>query len=364
MLANKMNDATNLIESCKFDKVARPADHLGICSIISTNFMDFESRKSKSKELVKALENGNYYIIGLQGLGGTGKTTLVTQAGKQVEESKAFHKVIFTVVSNPPNIKKIQQNIAMQLDLPLEEGKEEKHSEDLWKRIVNIKGKILIILDDVWEKLDLRGIGIPNGLDQKNCCVLITTRDTKVCEVMRCHLIIALQTLNEVDALNLFKENAGLESDNSSKLGVAREIVKECGGLPLAIVTVATTLKGWNLRDWKNALKTLQNSGPLQNIHQDLVKVYRSMELSYNYLGVEAQKLLLLCSLFPEDYEIPISLLSKLGVGLGLFGEADNYSSARRKVIPVKNDLIKSSLLLEPKESCVKTHDLVREVAL
>ncbi|XP_028801372.1 uncharacterized protein LOC114756590 [Neltuma alba] len=47
--------------------------------------------------------------------GGNGKTTLATQVGKQVEESKAFEKVIFVVVSNPPDVNKIRGDIAREL---------------------------------------------------------------------------------------------------------------------------------------------------------------------------------------------------------------------------------------------------------
>lgn len=51
-------------------------------------------------------------MIVLQGMGGMGKTTLATQVGKQVEESKAFQKVVFVVVFNLPNINKFQGEIA------------------------------------------------------------------------------------------------------------------------------------------------------------------------------------------------------------------------------------------------------------
>ena len=88
--------------------------------------------------------------------------------------------------------------------MPLKEGEEAEHSQALWDRISKDKKKFLIILDDVWEKLDLREVGIPCGHDNNNCYVLITTRHSKVCEVMRCQPIVRLYTLDEKEALSLF----------------------------------------------------------------------------------------------------------------------------------------------------------------
>ncbi|KAI9100869.1 hypothetical protein K1719_023993 [Acacia pycnantha] len=139
------------IQKCEFDKMVRPAELPGIkYHASSKDLIDFESRKEKVKELVKVLEEGNHDMIGLQGMGGTGKTTLATQVGKKLEESKSFEKVIFVVVSNPPDVNKIRGDIARQLGLKLEERVEADHSKLLWSRISNNEKKLLIILDDVW----------------------------------------------------------------------------------------------------------------------------------------------------------------------------------------------------------------------
>ncbi|XP_028801379.1 disease resistance protein At4g27190-like [Neltuma alba] len=344
-----------------FEREARPGKLPGMKYHASKDFIDFESRKTKFKELVEALKDGNHYMIGLQGMGGTGKTTLATQVGKQVEESKAFEKVIFVVVSNPPDVNKIRGDIARQLVLDLDKRVEADHSKLLWSEIYDYKKKLLIILDDVWEKLDLTEIGIPSGSDHKNCYVLITTRHSKVCEAMRCHQTVRLHTLADEDALTLFLSHA---RSNDSE-GLAHEFVKECGGLPVAIVALAGALRNWPAGEWNVALTTLRNSKQFVDIDEDLVTIYRCLKLSYDHLNDEkAQRLFLLCSIFPEDYEIPINLIIRLGIGLGIFGEADEYCASRSRALAVKNKLIASSLLLnvEGKE-CVKMHDLVREVA-
>ncbi|KAI9075473.1 hypothetical protein K1719_042561 [Acacia pycnantha] len=355
------------IKKCNFEIVARPPEILDMKYHASRDFIDFESRKTKFKQLVEALEDGNHHMIGLQGMGGTGKTTLATQVGKQVEESKAFEKVIFVVVSNPPDVNRIRGDIARQLGLRLKESEEANHSKLLWSRIYNNEKKLLIILDDVWEELNLIEIGIPSGLDHKNCYVLITTRHSKVCQAMRCRQIVRLHTLDDEDALRLFRFHATSDDDSSRNEleGLARDFLKECGGLPVAIVALAGALRNLHVGELNATLIALQNSKPFVDVDEDLVKVYNCLRLSYDNLHNEkAQKLFQLCSIFPEDYEFPINLIIRLGIGSGIFEEADDYCAARRQALAVKNKLIDSTLLQKVGEKeCVKMHDLVREVA-
>ncbi|MCI51916.1 disease resistance protein (CC-NBS-LRR class) family protein, partial [Trifolium medium] len=78
----------------------------------------------------------------------------------------------------------------------------------------------------------------------------------------------------------------------------------------------------------------------------------------------KAKKLFLICSLFREDEEIPIEVLTRLCIGTGVF-EVDNgsYGHARNQVFTAADILIDSCLLLLADEECVKMHDLIRDVA-
>ncbi|MCI01071.1 disease resistance protein, partial [Trifolium medium] len=60
----------------------------------SENFIYFESTKVANSELLEALQDDDIYMIGVYGMGGTGKTTLVTEVAKKVEASKIFDKAI------------------------------------------------------------------------------------------------------------------------------------------------------------------------------------------------------------------------------------------------------------------------------
>ncbi|KAL4319709.1 hypothetical protein GQ457_18G000320 [Hibiscus cannabinus] len=138
----------------------------------------------------------------------------------------------------------------------------------------------------------------------------------KACTLMNCQKQIQLGVLSEKEGWGLFKANAGLEDGYSTLNAVAKKVAGECRGLPLAIVTVAKALKGESLEGWRAANRRLKDSRHLSN--EDVFgSVYRALKLSYDYLEKdnnrttenEIQLCFLLCSLFPEDYEILIEIL-------------------------------------------------------
>ncbi|XP_028773328.1 uncharacterized protein LOC114730425 isoform X4 [Neltuma alba] len=362
-LAEKTLEIEELLGRCSFNIVAGPADLSSIKYHSSSIFIHFESRKLKFQDLLEALEDGNCNFIGLQGMGGTGKTSMAIEVGIKLEESK-FHSVILVAMSNPPDFRKIRGEIARHLNLTLEEGKEEEHSKTIWSRITNKKEKLLIILDDVWEELDLiKDIGIPSSHQHKGCVVLIITRNLHVCEAMGCQMVIQLEMLTDKEALSLFLRHA---NTSSSRLkGMSQNIVKHCGGLPVAVVAVARALRSRPLAVWREALKTLQNSKSMIDVDENLAKIYKCLKLSYDNLKNEKSKeLFFICSLFPKDFGISVELLSRIGMGVGLFGEVEKYCTTRSKVLATIQELLDSCLLLNAEEGLLTMHDLIREVAL
>ncbi|KAI9071362.1 hypothetical protein K1719_046674 [Acacia pycnantha] len=366
-LENKKQKIKALIEKSNFTLVARSTGLPGIEFYSTENFLQLKDRNLQFEELTEALKNDNKFVIGLCGLGGTGKTTMAKVVGKKVAESKVFGKVIFSVVSQGPNLKKIRDDIAKQLNLDFKQGTDEsEQAQELWKRLSGGSEKVLLILDDVWEMLSLEKIGIPHVRHGKSS-ILLTARDRNVCKDMGCHHTIKLELLNDQDAAELFLSYAGRSIDDSSNdfKDVALDIVKECGRLPVAIVPVARALNSRPLIEWKQGLKRLQNHKSIHDVNEDLKEACNSLRLSYDYLrNKEARKFFLLCSLFPEDYEIPIELLTRIAIGMGFCGGANTYSVARSFFSPIIYVLMDSWLLLKAKNEAVKMHDLVREVAL
>ncbi|KAK1583262.1 hypothetical protein Q3G72_022297 [Acer saccharum] len=197
--------------------------------------------------------------------------------------------------------------------------------------------------------------------DIKGCTILLTTRLQEVCIGMRCQPRIRLNILSDDDALTLFKKHADI-CDSPELNAVAKEVVGECGGLPIAIKAVGIALREnfeWNVVSKKLKLSKFPD---IETTSADEKKVYPCLRLSYDYLEDEETKFcFLLCSLFPEDYEIDLEELLRYGLGLDLYGDdAESIEDARSLLRFTTNKLKSSCLLLDAKEGFVKMHDLQR----
>ncbi|KAJ6752280.1 hypothetical protein OIU85_002684 [Salix viminalis] len=257
--------------------------------------------------------------------------------------------------------------MAESLGLHFDEETTEGRANRLWKRLKTVK-KLLVILDDVWKVVNLKEIGIPVGDDHRGCKVLLTTRLKDICSYMKCQPIVFLSILSENEAWALFKINAGSRVEESTFNTVAKTVVRECQGLPIALVTVGMALSDKStVVEWEVASKELKNS---HFRHMELVgeqkNTYACLKLSYDYLKHEDTKLcFLLCCLFPEDYDIPIEDLTRYAVGYGLHQDVESIEDVRKQVYVAIKTLKDCCMLLGTEtEEHVKMHDLVRDVAI
>ncbi|XP_031283569.1 disease resistance protein RFL1-like [Pistacia vera] len=236
--AKKTTIMLKLTDNGKFDGVGHHTTLPGIEFLKPNQFQIFGSSKSAIDDIIEALKNDKIYMVGLYGMGGAGKTTLAKEVGNRVKE--IFNEVVMVTISQTPNFKNIQGQLASSLGLSLEEQGEEERARRLFKRLTETEKKILVILDDVWGKFDLKSIlGIPFGDDNKNCKILLTTRRLQVCIDMGCQSRIPLNVLNDDEALALLKRHAG-KGDASNLNPLAIKIAKECDGLPLALVAIGS----------------------------------------------------------------------------------------------------------------------------
>ncbi|KAL2337476.1 hypothetical protein Fmac_011922 [Flemingia macrophylla] len=347
----------------KFEPFSSIIELSGMKYYSSKYFVLFESTISTYNKILEKIKDENVSMIGLYGIGGSGKTTLAKEVGKKVEELKLFEKVVMTTISQTLNIRSIQENMADMLGVHFQEKSDEGIAQRLSQRLKI--DKTLLILDDVWEKLNFKAIGIPIH-ENKGCKVLLTTRKREVCTSMQCQSIIMLDFLTSMEAWSLFKMHAYITDDSPYALkGVARKVVDECKGLPIAIVTVGNTLKDKDYDEWELALSKIQES-KLLDIPDGFTSPYSCLKLSIDNLRNDLPKsLLFLCSIFLEDYEIHLEDLFQFGKGLGLIGTFGTMKIARKEMHAVVNILKDSCLLMHGREQeRVKMHDMVRDVAL
>ncbi|KAJ9682085.1 hypothetical protein PVL29_018123 [Vitis rotundifolia] len=343
----RSGDIGKIQEENKFDRVSYRLPPQGIWSPRLRDCEALESRASILNEIMEALRNDDIRMIGVWGMGGVGKTTLANQVAKKAEEDKLFEKVVMALnISQIPNVTKIQGEIAGILGLKFGEEEELGRADRLCKSL-NKHKTVLVILDDIWEELSLENIGIPYGDVHKGCKVLLTSREHCVLSrEMGTQKNFHVQHLCGEEAWSLFKKTAGDSVEKLELRPIAIEIVKECEGLPVAIVTIAKALKGETVAVWKNALEELKRSAPT-NIRGVSKNVYSCLELSYNHLtGDEVKRLFLLCGMLGYG-DISMDQLLKYGMGLDLFEHVSSLEQIRNKLLTLVKILKDSSLLLD-----------------
>jgi disease resistance protein RPS2 len=330
-----------------------------------------QDQTTASKTLAKTmtlLSDDGVRRIGIWGMGGVGKTTLVGNLNnklKSISSMQPFGIVIWVTVSKNLDVKKVQTQIAERLNLETKMGESlERLSTRLYQRLEAEK-KFLLILDDVWEKIDLDNLGVPQPENHNGSKIILTTRFLDVCRHMMTDVQVKVAVLNDEESWQLFSRNAGKVASLEHIRPFAEAIVRECCGLPLALVTMGAAMREkTKVELWKHALNELQRSVSCPPHIAD--KIYKPLKWSYDSLeGKKIKDCFLYCSLFPEDFSIEISELAQCWLAEGLLDEQENYENSFNRVIDLIENL-KDSCLLEDgaREDTVKMHDVVRDVAI
>ncbi|TXG71310.1 hypothetical protein EZV62_006245 [Acer yangbiense] len=380
--AKTAKDGVDLLAEGQFKDVSHRLAIRRTKSVYTRGYEDFGSRMQVFEKIMKALADEDVNLIGVYGMGGVGKTTLVKRVAAQVLEDKLFDMVVMAEVTQTLDIKNIQGQIADELGL-------EFHEESLSGRAARLRDRlkketnVLVILDNIWEKLNLDDVGIPS-LDyerasvtqeevnergrnayKRQCKLLLTCRDLNVLHNdMDTQENFLIDVLSDIEAMNLFWKIAGHSREKPDFDGIAVEIVRKCAGLPIAIKTIANALKNKDVADWKNALQWLRRSNP-KPIKGMETSVYSTIELSYNILGSEEQSFFLLYCLCNSGFGLSTSDLFKYGMGLGLFKDVHTMEEGRNRMHTLIGNLKASCLLLDGNDKDrVKMHDIIQAVAV
>ncbi|XP_062145329.1 disease resistance protein At4g27190-like [Alnus glutinosa] len=361
-----VQDIDKALEIGKFDKVSYHPPQHGIVTTRCRDYVDSESRMSTVKRLMEALRDDNIHLIGVWGMAGVGKTTLVREVANQAKQENLFVEVPIVNVTETPDHKQIQIDIACVLGLQLDvESSVTGRAIRLRERLTKTKDKkmILVILDDICEYLDLEKIGIPS----EGCKVLLTSRNRDVLvQAMSTEKDFGLEVLGEEEAWSLFEKMAGDCVNKDNMRSTATEVAKACAGLPLALVTVSKALKNKSLNEWKDALQLLRRPAT-RNLPRMQSPIYSSIELSYSHLESEEVKYFFLrCA--QMHFSIYHQDLLKYCYGLGSFHGINTLEEARHRLDRLVGNLKDSCLLLDcpdhgSKEFHTHMHSVVRRVA-
>ncbi|KAH9666811.1 putative disease resistance protein [Citrus sinensis] len=376
-VARKLGDVKTLMAEEAFEKVAEEVQPPLVDERpTEPTVVGFQSQ---FEQVCKCLEEESVRIVGLYGMGGVGKTTLLTHIHNNFLQSPTFNCVIWVLVSKDLRLENIQETIG---DLRLENiqetiGEQIGLLNDTWKnkrieqkaqdifRILKEK-KFLLLLDDLWQRVDLTKVGVPLPGPQNNASkVVFTTRSEEVCGLMGAHTRFKVACLSNIDAWELFRQNVGEETLNSDPdiLQLAQAAARECDGLPLALITIGRAMACKKTPDeWIYDIEVLRTSSSqfpgLGN------EVYPLLKFSYDRLPSDTIKsCLLYCSLYPEDYCISKEKLIDCWIGEGFLTERDRIGE-QKEGYHILGILLHACLLEEGGDGEVKMHDVIRDMAI
>ncbi|XP_057466997.1 toMV susceptible protein tm-2-like [Actinidia eriantha] len=324
------------------------------------------------KELMTKLHNGDsrFDVISIVGMPG----------------------LAWVYVSQKPNIKKVLQDIARQMRLkvlPQKDGKDlgsfkRIRKEDIEAKLEDIEAKsediemqlftflsqkrYVIVLDDIWnpESWDAFKNAIPTN-SKNGSRIIVTSRNTFVgIHVGGRSSLHELQPLDQKTSKELFfkmlMSNTTETLDPPELENIGQQILKRCGGVPLAIVIMVGLLL---VRDrtehaWK---------GVLESMGQDEDQCLEIFALSYKDLPTQLKPCFLYFGFFPENYEIKVFELINLWVAEGFV-----KPSGMREVEDVGEDflnhLIARNLIQVVRKRCdgristCRIHDMLHDLCI
>ncbi|XP_072964726.1 probable disease resistance protein At5g63020 [Typha angustifolia] len=378
--AKKLVEVQKLSEEGELESVAmkQPPPLIPDMPIISNASSQIDSNLQEALRYLK--EDDTVTMIGIWGMGGVGKTHLLKQIQNSFYRGNSiFDVVILVTASKECSVSKVQDEIIKKLGL--------RKPDDVQLNAETISNflahrSFLLLLDDLWGPLDLEAVGVPISLTAVGSYkqkVVLTTRSDEVCGAMRVERQIKVQKLDEVVAWSLFQKNVGEQTLSSDPYipTIAKEIVKELGGLPLALITIGSSMHAKkDYRSWEWALELLRESRlPEIKCGRNAKEDTTFHILKFSYESLESNTLrqcFLSCSMWPEDYEIPKEELIRCWIGLGLVKVDKALRSSYNYGYDLIDKLQAACLLEDPIGyetggfliESVKMHDVLRDMAL
>ncbi|KAF7111950.1 hypothetical protein CFC21_111902 [Triticum aestivum] len=328
--------------------------------------------EDKENDLVKRLTEGDaaskqqLKIVSVVGFGGLGKTTLANVVYQKLKSQ--FDCEAFVSLSLNPNMKNILRDMLHQLEKHNYSGM----SKQMWGeaqlvrelRDFLLNKRYLIVIDDIWKSSAWKTI--KHALIENKCGsrIITTTRNLDIAKQIGG--VYVLKPLTLAHSRKLFcKRIFGTEDKcpPNQLAEVSHNIIKRCGGVPLAIMTIASMLASKKGNDWS---KVYQAMGSGLQDSPDVKDMRRILSVSYYDLPPHLKTCLLSISFYPEDYKILARDLIWRWIGEGFVREehgkslyeiGEDYFSEL-----INKSLIQPADITNDKASACRVHDMVLDL--
>ncbi|KAK8273153.1 hypothetical protein V6Z12_D11G387200 [Gossypium hirsutum] len=223
--------------------------------------------------------------------------------------------------------------------------------------------KYLLVLDDIWND-------DPEKWSRLKKLLMGGAKGSRIIITNKCQShVLKLKGLSPDDAWSLFKkiafEQGYADSTNSVFVEVGKQISERCGGVPLAIRTIAGTL---SLKKTANEWHSFKEN-ELAKISQIEGELLPILKLSYDHLPSHLKHCFAYCRLYPKDHEIDVQKLVQFWIAQGFVKQLNPSQSLEEIGFGYFKDLVERSFFQEVGErdsweglTC-KMHDLMHDLA-
>ncbi|KAF6981978.1 hypothetical protein CFC21_000421 [Triticum aestivum] len=314
-------------------------------------------------------------VLSIVGFGGLGKTTLANEVYRKIQGHFDCHALVS--VSQKPDTKKIIKDVISQVphndDFTKDmESWDDKKSIGKLRELLQDK-RYLVVIDDIWSTLAWKHINCAFPENNSSSGIITTTRILEVarsCCPDRADQIYEMTPLSDPYSERLFF-NRIFGSDECCPdmlIEVSNSILKKCGGLPLAIISITGLLANRPRvkEEWEKVKRSI---GSDLNGNQSLEGMKNILSLSYNDLPPNLKTVLLHLSNFPEDYVIDRERLVRQWIAEGFISE-ERGRNCQEVAESYFYELINKSLVqpvdirYDGKAQACRVHDMMLELII
>ncbi|PNX92798.1 disease resistance protein rga2-like [Trifolium pratense] len=284
-------------------------------SVIDSEVIGRERDKEKIiKLLIHRDNNKNLAIVPIVGLGGVGKTTLAKLVFNDERIDAYFPLKMWVCVSGSFDIKQVIIKIISSANESTDATTYQQNLRDLdIQQLQNhlkskLKGQMfLLVLDDVWNEDRVKWVELKDLIQvgAVGSQLLVTTRNHSIASMMGTipsHILVGLSL---EDSLLVFVKWAFKEGEAKKYphlVDIGRDIVKKCGGIPLALRTLGSSLfSKYDTDEWECV-----RDNQIWNCHirnaEDTGNILHALKLSYYQMPCYLKECFALFSLYPKDH--------------------------------------------------------------